>query len=165
LNFNPEYRTIAGNVELGQERNMNGEMIMIYYTSLGSVLSAWCTRRTTHDLNVKDREFIKKVKAGEIEVEGNESNESIVLDYNTNVPFTKVILKDEDGNKRFDQELSRYWKEKLSGVHKMKSVMTPGPDTSDRQLGRLAIKLWWTFLSELLKKWEKCNQLHNKTLF
>ena len=92
-------------------------------------------------MNVKDREFIKKVKAGEIEVEGNESNESIVLDYNTNVPFTKVILKDEDGNKRFDQELSRYWKEKLSGVHKMKSVMTPGPDTSDRQLGRLAIKL------------------------
>ena len=129
LNFDPEYRAIIKNVEFGG----GGEIIVKNNIRHDPLLERGGNRiiivpryaqRIYRGLTLKERELIRKVKAGETTVEKNVDGEFIELDYNTNNPFATVFLRDEDGNTRYDQELSKKWKEKLSGVRIIKRIAT-----------------------------------------
>ena len=64
----------------------------------------------------------EKIKNGEITLEKNERDEFVMLDYNVINPFSSVFLKYEDGDVRHDHETSKYWKEKLKGIHTIKRI-------------------------------------------
>jgi hypothetical protein len=126
LDFNPKYRELI----LDTEKNSNNEIIIVEYTGKSTLFNSWFVKRTTRDLNLKDKELIRRVRADEIQVKKNDSDEIIMLNYNNTAKelFTNILLRDKEGVKRDDEEQSRFWKERLNTIHKIRRIKTHGAD-------------------------------------
>ncbi|MFW9866024.1 MAG: hypothetical protein ACFFEN_07985 [Candidatus Thorarchaeota archaeon] len=110
-------------------------------TSRTNLFNSRFAKKTRRDLEALDKELIREFKEDKIKSEENIDDKVIMLDYNTvsNDLFKKVctfvyhhippfIYIEDDTNKRYDQEHSQYWKEKLNDLHRIKRIKTYGSD-------------------------------------
>ena len=148
LDFNSKYRAIIKN----QEKKTNREMIVLDYTGDLNWFNSRFVKRTTRNLSNKEKELIRKVKDNEIEIE-KDNEKVIMVDYNTYDPYARIFTIDqnrdvidrelirkmklmrmklgnfdEDVNIQYNQELSKYWKDKLNNIQRIKRVKTHGDD-------------------------------------
>jgi len=121
-------------------KKINDEMTIID-TGRSNLFNSRFAKKMTRYLDDIDKELIRKFRKDKIKSEKNVDDNVIILDYNTisNDLFKKVytfvyfriplfIYTELDDNKRYDQEHSRYWKEKLNNLHRIKRIKTYGSD-------------------------------------